>query len=168
MKRTAAGGWRDRLATDRHEILSKIDAKLDIPALPEVVGRMLEMLDSKMACSEEIGECAAQDPAIAARLLRSANSAFYARPGGDVRSIHDAVVRLGQREVRNMVLSLGVIDAFGAGSSVVSALDVWRHSLTAGIAGARWQSARASRAAARPAPMTAASSPACFTTWVSW
>ena len=52
-----------------------------------------------------------QDPALAARLLRVANSALYA-PAVACRSVEDAVMRLGSRTVSEIVASLATLGMF--------------------------------------------------------
>ena len=81
--------------------VGKLDRLPPPPKLYLALSRAVQNPDSSLA---ELAALVAQDPVSAARVLRISNSAFYSsgREIGDVRS---AVIRLGQLEVRRIVLS---------------------------------------------------------------
>ena len=109
-------------------------AQLDtLPALPAVVSRLLTMVDDPMVSAMDVAYILRQDPALTARILRMANSPVY---GGRYRivSVPQAVLRLGMTEVRNLVMSLGIIRAvFGKGRRL-DYRAFWHHSLTVALA----------------------------------
>ena len=81
--------------------IGKLDRLPPPPKLYLELSRAVQSPDSSLA---DIAQLVGQDPVSAARVLRISNSAFYSsgREIGDVRS---AVIRLGQLEVRRVVLA---------------------------------------------------------------
>jgi putative nucleotidyltransferase with HDIG domain len=74
-----------------------------------------------------------QDPPLAAKLVRTANSVFFNR-GYQITDLQAAVVRLGFSNVRNLLLGVSVIrsfDAFFAGAPYTRE-DFWVHSISVG------------------------------------
>ena len=53
-----------------------ITSKLSIPTLPEVVGRVQELMDDPESGTREIGSVVEEDAPLAAKVLRVANSAM--------------------------------------------------------------------------------------------
>ena len=99
-------------------------AKLPSPA--PVVLALYERLEHGSA--EDIAQLVEADPAIAARLLRLANSAFYGR--SRVASIRDAVIRVGTVDVAALVLATEVMQLFrGIPTERWNLQQFWEHSL---------------------------------------
>lgn len=68
----------------------------NLPALPQVVQRAITAIDSDDVGPSDVAEILAQDPVIATRLLRLANSPFYGM-SGKISSIQQACVVLGMQ-----------------------------------------------------------------------
>lgn len=85
-----------------------------LPALPAVVTELLVSFDNEDADIAALTQRIACDQALAARLLRVANSSFYGLQTR-VSTINEALVVLGFRAVRSMVIAMGVSGAFRAG-----------------------------------------------------
>lgn len=106
-----------------------IDSLLNTAKLPSpapVVLALYERLEHGSA--EDIAEVIEADPAIAARLLRLANSAFYGRSA--VASIRDAVIRVGTVDVAALVLATEVMQLFrGIPTERWNLQQFWEHSL---------------------------------------
>ncbi|TXH01413.1 MAG: HDOD domain-containing protein [Rhodocyclaceae bacterium] len=85
-----------------------------LPALPAVVTELLTSFDNEDVDIAELTRRIACDQALAARLLRVANSSFYGLQTR-VSTINEALVVLGFRAVRSMVIAMGVSGAFRAG-----------------------------------------------------
>jgi len=84
---------------------------------------------------EAVSRLIQSDAALAAPLLRLANSAAY-RGLQETLSVHDAIVRLGAREVANLVLLIGHRKCFrlrdpGLGQHLAG---LWRHALGCAVA----------------------------------
>ncbi len=51
-----------------------------LPALPQVVTKIQNLLQSENASISQVGELIASDPALVAQLLKVVNSAYYSLP----------------------------------------------------------------------------------------
>lgn len=82
-----------------------------LPALPEVAHRLLETFRREDVSLGELCDLVAQDPALAARVLRMANSArFNAR--GRVAHLPDAAAMIGLNALRGLSLTVCLVNAF--------------------------------------------------------
>jgi HD-like signal output (HDOD) protein len=106
----------------------KIERITNLPTLPEIVVRILQIINDPETSAKEIARAISQDPPLSAKILRLANSAFYGMPRS-ISSISNAVVLLGIKVIRTIVLSLTVFDMFpGDRSSLFNRTAFWRHS----------------------------------------
>src|SRR5689334_9388075 len=83
-----------------------------LPTLPVLIVQVQRALANEMTGLRELSTIIERDPSLAARLLRAANSAAFAR-GHPVTSIGAAIGRLGMSHVRSLCLAVGVVRAFG-------------------------------------------------------
>ena len=92
----------------KSHIRRRIESKtLEIPKLPQVAGRILQLSQNPDTTIDEIGQVITTDPALATRILVMANSAAYG--GGDrVEGLSSALMRLGSRVVQDMVFAESV------------------------------------------------------------
>ncbi|MCB9853742.1 MAG: HDOD domain-containing protein [Phycisphaerales bacterium] len=112
-------------------LVDKIEA---LPPFPAVATRIVTACENANLCAEGIASIISEDPALAARILRVANSPFYGA-AGKITQISRAVVRLGTIAVRNLVIGMCTNDAFGASRESVSSHGVlWRHSVASAVA----------------------------------
>lgn len=92
-----------------------------LPGLSPAVQAMLPRLaDDDFEVAELCG-LLAQDPLLAARVLRLANSSFYGLPR-QVGSLQEAVMVLGTSNLRGLVLSTGLIAAFADAGATARSL----------------------------------------------
>lgn len=103
----------------------------ELPTLPTVVAQLMMTLNEPTSSARDLERLIANDQAIAARLLKLANSAFYGLPG-KVASLSRAITLLGFNTVRSLVLTIGVIDKFSgpSGGRYFDRGEFWEHSLT--------------------------------------
>ncbi|SFQ76592.1 HDOD domain-containing protein [Halopseudomonas formosensis] len=99
------------------ELLRRLEAaiaanQLVLPSLPEVVIRVRALTESGNCSVEELEREISRDPAIAARLVKVANSSIMRR-GVPVSSVRQAIVLLGFRLVRSMVTQLALLQTMG-------------------------------------------------------
>lgn len=80
-----------------------IDRTADLPVIPAVALRIMHEADSNTTSASQIAMLLARDPALASRVLRLANSAYYGL-SGQVFGLKEAVVVLGLRCVKNLAL----------------------------------------------------------------
>lgn len=104
----------------------------ELATLPDVYLRTKTIIDDPTSSHEDVADALATDPALAARLLRMANSAFYGRPGR-IATIPRAVGLLGTQQVHDLVLATAVVHAFdGFSSELIEPHEFWRASLFSG------------------------------------
>jgi putative nucleotidyltransferase with HDIG domain len=82
-----------------------------LPSAPEIAQRMLVTVNREETTVNDLAVLIARDQSLAARLLRLANSSFFAIPAR-VTSIPQSVTLLGFARVRDLVLGLSVWTAF--------------------------------------------------------
>lgn len=95
-------------AVDREQLASRVRA---LPALPQAALDALAALRDDDSSAEHCGTLLGRDQAIAARVLKLANSAFYGVPGR-VGSVRDAVLLLGRRPLISVLTVAAVSGQF--------------------------------------------------------
>lgn len=87
---------------------AKVASQLQLlPSLPGVVSELLSSFANDDVDVDQVARQISHDQALAARVLRVANSSFYGLQS-KVGTIQEAVVVLGFRAVRSMVLAVGM------------------------------------------------------------
>jgi putative nucleotidyltransferase with HDIG domain len=88
------------------DYIQQLDA-VGFPAAPEVVLRLSQLLHTDWVMAEQLAEVAMLDSTVSARVLRLANSVYYRGKG--VKSIAEAVIRIGIDGVRDVVYALSLM-----------------------------------------------------------
>lgn len=102
-------------------------------ALPDVCFQVNEMVDDPNASAIDIANVLSRDPNLTAQLLKIANSPYYGFPSR-VETISRAIIIIGMQDLRDLVLSTSVINAFSADhNELVNMEKYWRHSLLTGF-----------------------------------
>lgn len=103
-------------------------AMKDLPPLPTVVTKVMEVTGDSTSSSTELERYISSDQAISAKVLRVVNSAYFGL-SGRVSSVGQAIVILGFNHIRNLVLSIGASSTFSSGGSDVSRVrtGLWEH-----------------------------------------
>ena len=112
--------------------LSKIG---DIATLPEVTTRIIPVVDDPKSTARDLHNIIKNDPALATKILKVVNSAFYGLPG-QVSEIDRAIVLLGLSAVKNIAISASISRLFTGEriSDHFSARDIWKHSVAVAVA----------------------------------
>ncbi len=106
-----------------------------VPPFPRAAREAIEVLDSEHYEIGKIAPVLESDPALAARVLRVANSPFYGL-SGQIAAVRDACIVLGQHTLRNLVMAAAIIEAFkDLPSSGIHYVDMWRHCLHTALIG---------------------------------
>lgn len=105
----------------------------ELRSLPQVLAEVVRATDKDENGAGQIADIIMKDPALSARLLRVANSAFYGS-SREVSTITQAVVTMGLRAVKAMALSAGLYKLFDTDQALVDRPRFWRHSLEVAIA----------------------------------
>ncbi len=103
-------------------------------SLPSVGVRVNAVVNDPNSTADDIGKLISQDPALAARVLRIANSPAYGL-SSQITTIARAVSVVGTTLIRDLVLATSTISAFkDIPNELVSLENFWDHSLYCGIA----------------------------------
>src|SRR5579872_5342135 len=89
--------------------VQRIWSSAQLPTLPAVALKLVELLRSPNTNIEDIVETIKSDPAIVARLLKAANSSFFGL-SSKVTSIDQAVILLGTTAVTALALGFSLVD----------------------------------------------------------
>ena len=92
----------ERLAQDLR------DERLELPAFPEAVLRIQRVLQSPETSTDDVVRILSSEPALAARLLRIANSAEFRRADQDITDLRKAVSRMGFNMVRSVAVAFAM------------------------------------------------------------
>jgi len=113
--------------------LDRVVAKLgDLPALPDVVAQVLRITEDPSSEMARVSAVIQRDPALTAKILKVGNSPYYGMKQY-VGTLKLALVILGVREVRNIVLGINVFDAISDGKVDTALIrDFWGHSVRVG------------------------------------
>jgi len=82
--------------------------RLDLPSFPEIAVRIRKVLADSKSSIEQVVRIVGSEPALAARLLRIANSASLNRSGRPVTELRSAISRIGYNMVRSASLSFSM------------------------------------------------------------
>ena len=100
-------------ATRPGSIEALLDAMEHLPSQGNVALQVLWLADDPSTALEDLAGAVAGDPALVARLLRLANSAYY-HVSRTVGSVNDALAMLGFVTVRTLVISSGLTGGYKA------------------------------------------------------
>ena len=92
--------------------------KLSLPALPEAALKIRQAINSPDVGSAQIIEIVQTDPVLSARLVKVANSPLYGT-WREIKTVRDAVRRLGLETTKNLSFSLSVKHLFSARTSLI-------------------------------------------------
>ena len=111
------------------EVLKRLESGYALPSLSVIAIRLVELASDEGCSVHELAGLIEKDPSLAVRLLKLANSVFF-RGREPVVTVHQAILRIGFRQLRIMALSLSLRDTFPMGK--VGPIDYerfWRTSL---------------------------------------
>jgi putative nucleotidyltransferase with HDIG domain len=104
----------------------------DLPALPSIVLDLISSFGRDDVDVTTLAEKMSRDQALAAKILRLANSSFYGLPA-KVRTVKQAIVVLGFDSARALAVASSVIENFGAEVHQIDLADFWRHSIATAL-----------------------------------
>lgn len=111
------------------------ESVVTLPTLPAVFDGILRMMDDPNTSSRQLARALSRDQVLTARLLRTANSAFYGFPR-KVATANLALVVLGLDATRDVVLATSVMETFRRARSDgrFDMARFWDHSLATAVA----------------------------------
>ncbi len=125
----AAGG--DETEDLKQHVLRNLN---ELPPMPQIVFKALEIIDDSDSDTKQVAELIETDQAIAAKVLKMANSAYYGM-SGKVSSIQHASVVLGYKALGELITLAATSSLLGNrlhGYDMDSGA-LWEHSLAVGF-----------------------------------
>jgi putative nucleotidyltransferase with HDIG domain len=119
---------------DEQQILKKLDRIEEIPTLPTIVFELNKYLQDPDTSIKTVCDTIEKDQAIALKILKLVNSAFYGFKS-KISDLRNAIVLLGYNAVRNAIVSLSIINTFSKRVALMD-LDIsqfWKHSLAVAV-----------------------------------
>lgn len=101
-----------------------------IPTLESSRMRLFMALQEETSTLDDIESIVNSDPAMAAKIMRLANSSFYRHSENHV-GIQKSLMTIGLDMVKCIALSMSIMEAFGCETTMVRSL--WRHSYRVGL-----------------------------------
>lgn len=112
----------------RDGLLAIVSSIGDLPVLPDVAASVLRFTEDPGGSLGKLSDHIGKDPSLTAHILKISNSPLYGLTQ-KVATLKLALVVLGVREVKNIVLGLSVFQAFFQGPAEKMAQAIWQHSL---------------------------------------
>ena len=113
------------------ELETAIMTAADLPTIPVVAIKVMQLIESENATAEELAKVVASDPAVAARVLKISNSSFYGCQR-QIQTLSSAIVVLGFSTLRSLVVAASVKQVYKPYGLTEKML--WEHSFAAGLA----------------------------------
>lgn len=112
------------------EIMDHFLGKVEeLHSSPAVIWRVLQLLKDPDFDVRDVELMLEADPALSAAILRLVNSSAYGLPQ-KITSLRQAILLLGARSLRLVVLSFGLVDRLTKGTPAKVYEDFWRRALT--------------------------------------
>lgn len=105
-----------------------------LPSLPGVATELILSFEQQTVDIQDLAQKIALDPSLSAATLRLANSSFYGLRG-KVATLADAIMVLGLRQLRTLVVTAAVVGRLPAPAPHIFNIDAfWRHSVGTALA----------------------------------
>jgi putative nucleotidyltransferase with HDIG domain len=103
----------------------------DLPTIPAIVSKVVSLLDNQDGNPDEIADMILSDQVLAARVIRVVNSPLY-RTNNQITSVKRALLFLGFKSVREMILTSYFVDGFKQKEQPFDMKIFWIHSFSVG------------------------------------
>jgi HD-like signal output (HDOD) protein len=120
---------------DKKTVLAKINKIKELSTPPTILQAVLDLINSPDASAKELSEVILKDPGLTARVLRMANSSFYAYYK-KIATVNQAVMVMGINAVKYFILSITVLNQLNTqrDKSKLNVKQLWTHFLEAASA----------------------------------
>lgn len=108
-----------------------IESTQAFPSLPTVIAQAFQVINDPEASVKDVTEIISKDPAIAAKLLKLVNSAYYGL-GKRVATVNQAISILGFETVSNLLFGISIFDAFKV--KEFDLYQFWQHAISTSYA----------------------------------
>jgi HD-like signal output (HDOD) protein len=103
----------------------------DLPPMPIVATKVLQLVESGKADAAEIARAISADPAVSARVLKISNSTFYGCRR-KIQTLSEAVVVLGHNTIKGLAVAASVKEIYKPSGLIENML--WEHSFGSALA----------------------------------
>ena len=112
------------------DLKTVVDRIEELPTLPQVAAKIMRLIDDPNSSAQDVHRVMSRDPALAGKMLKLVNSAFYGLPH-KVSNLNQAIVLLGFNTIKSLALSVSVFGVFGKGkgSTKFDRDRFWRHAV---------------------------------------
>ncbi len=104
----------------------------DLPTLPVTANQILNLAKDPLFSIDKLKEILERDPAVSAKILSVANSAFFGFPLR-TNMLGDAIMRIGFDNVRSIALGISLLTLLCDGRTTPDYKRLFNHSLTVGL-----------------------------------
>ncbi|HRS29470.1 MAG TPA: HDOD domain-containing protein [Phycisphaerae bacterium] len=106
----------------------------EIGSLPEITTKIVAVVENPRSTAADMHDIVKNDPALATKILKVVNSAFYGLPS-QVANLDRAIIMLGLSAVKNIALAASLARFFKGdwGSEYFVPSDLWRHCIAVGV-----------------------------------
>ena len=124
------------------EVLVEL-AQFNIDSIPKIAQSsvsLMERLIDPAVSSNDIVSIIKEDPVLLGKLLQSANSAFYKNSENEIKSIEDAIVRIGNDGVRKLVINSLLANQLKISTIYFEyfGFNIWQHSIEVATMAAKY------------------------------
>lgn len=110
------------------DIRKQIRTLEEIPTLPGYFATLMSSLDDDRVGAKDLARIIAKDASLTSKVLKLANSAYYGR-FKRVATADQAVMTVGFREIKTIVMSIGLFGAFANRIANTTLMEFWVHAL---------------------------------------
>ena len=118
-------------STQTNRLVERLD---ELPTLPAIVYELSRIINDPMSSTSDVEKVMANDQSMTTKVLKLANSAYYAIPGG-VSSLQRVIAYIGYDTIQQLVLSASIINALKVkGPQTFDLNQFWKHSMGVAMA----------------------------------
>lgn len=118
----------------KYDPVRLVQGVVNVASLPTIYTKIEAAVHDEKTSSQDIAKLVSEDTALAAKVLRLANSAMYNFPS-KISAITQAVTIIGTRQLKDLVLAASVTSVFkDMPSDLVDMESFWRHSIASAVA----------------------------------
>ena len=108
----------------------------DLPDIPGIVSQVISLLENPDSDPDKIADLILSDQVLAARVIRVVNSPLF-RGVSEINSVKRALMHIGFKAIREMILTKYFVDAFKAREQPFDIKTFWLHSFNVGAVSRR-------------------------------
>ncbi len=115
----------------------------ELPVFHSVAVKLQQLLASRSFEIDDVIELISEDQSLSGRLLKVANSSYYAGLT-KIATIKDAIIRLGAQEIANMAMMASQFEFYNSSNETLNRMmqSLWGHALACAV-GAKWLTRKA-------------------------